>query len=111
MINAVAGKRKQGLSTGEYLLAAMINRAVSPVAKIQLESRYRTTMLSQWMPASEGMLSSQRFWDNTNRWDEENIEKFELKFLKKLVSEYQIFINSYRDGLLDGSITNLYTDN
>jgi len=35
MINAVAGKRKQGLSTGEYLLAAMINRAVSPVAKIE----------------------------------------------------------------------------
>jgi len=26
MIDAVAGKRKQGLSTGEYLLAAMINR-------------------------------------------------------------------------------------
>ena len=34
-------KRRQGLSTGQYLLLAAINRAVSPTSKLQIADCYR----------------------------------------------------------------------
>lgn len=90
LIDDISGKRSQGVSTGIYLLLAMLNRALDPVSKMHLEEWYQNTMLSRWIPCQEGSLSSQRFWDNVCRWDDAKIEHFETCFLKKLVSEYRI---------------------
>lgn len=88
MIDNLSEKRCQGLSTGTYLLLAILNRALDPVSKTHLNEWYQGTMLSRWLPCPEGSLSSQRFWDNTGRWDDEKIERFETRFLKKLIAEY-----------------------
>ena len=45
-------KRDQGLSVGEYLLLAAINRAVAPTSKSQLAAWYRQTILTRLLPAS-----------------------------------------------------------
>lgn len=90
LIDDISGKRNQGLSTGNYLLLAMLNRALDPVSKANLEGWYHNTMLEKWIPCQEGALSSQRFWDNTSRWDDAKIEHFETQFLKKIASEYRI---------------------
>ena len=90
MMDRISGKRNQGLSMGHYLLAAIINRAVSPVSKRGLEEWYDNTMLREWMPVASGMLKSQRFWDNVSRWEDDKINAFESEFLKRIVLEYDI---------------------
>lgn len=90
MIDKIAGKRKQGLSTGFYLLALIINRALAPRSKARLEEWYNHTFLKEMHPVPKGSLSSQRFWDNTGRVTEDVIDQFELQFLKMIVKKYDI---------------------
>ena len=54
-------KRNQGLSVGQYLLLAAINRAVRPVSKLRFADWYRTTALPRLIPAIASQLSSQSF--------------------------------------------------
>src|ERR1035438_2860748 len=44
-------KRAQGLSVGQYLLLAAINRAVHPTSKLRLADWYRNTALPRLIPA------------------------------------------------------------
>ena len=90
MIDKIAGKRNQGLSTGFYLLVAIINRAVAPKSKAQLEDWYGHTFLKDMQPVPAGSLSSQRFWDNTSRVTEDVIAQFELQFMTMIVKKYCI---------------------
>src|SRR5437773_8544075 len=52
LIDTQLPKRDQGLSTGQYLLLAAINRACSPTSKAQLARWYRKTILPHLLPAS-----------------------------------------------------------
>lgn len=90
MIDKIAGKRNQGLSTGFYLLVAIINRAIAPTSKAHLEDWYGHTFLKDMYPIPAGSLSSQRFWDNTNRVTEDVLAQFELKFMTMIVKKYSI---------------------
>jgi len=89
-IDAIAPKRKQGLSVGTYLLIAAINRAVSPASKSGLEAWYSKTILSKLIPASKSQLDSRRFWDSMDRWSDHDMETFEASFVPFLVKEYQL---------------------
>jgi hypothetical protein len=62
LIDRSVPKRRQGLSTGQYLLLAAINRAAHPTSKTQLADWYRTTALARLLPAKLSQLSSQAFW-------------------------------------------------
>lgn len=87
-IDQIAKKRCQGMSVGQYLLIAMINRALCPVSKSGIESWYSHSILSRLMPASKGQLSCQRFWDNMSLWTVEDIRQFEAEFVPFLVRQY-----------------------
>ncbi len=52
LVDAQLPKRDQGLSVGEYLLLAAINRAASPTSKAQLAAWYRQSILTRLLPAS-----------------------------------------------------------
>jgi len=61
-------KRDQGLSTGEYLAIAAINRAISPTSKRSMWGWFSQTVLLRHLPnGSKAALSSQRFWDHMDR--------------------------------------------
>lgn len=90
MMDKITGKRNQGLSTGFYLLVAIINRAVAPTSKAHLEEWYGNTFLKDMRPVPAGSLSSQRFWDNTGRLTEDVIAQFELQFMTMIVKKYCI---------------------
>ena len=90
MINSFSTKRNQGLSLGEYLLIAIINRALHPVSKTKIADWYESTMLSFCVPAKAKELSSQRYWDNTSEWTDDRIREFELAFLKSIAKKYDI---------------------
>jgi transposase len=89
-IDKIAKKRNQGISIGNYLLIAAINRAVNPISKSNLEQWYQKTILSRLLPTNKKQLLSQRFWDNMDCWTDENIQKFEEEFIPFLIKEYKI---------------------
>lgn len=67
-VDQLCPKRAQGLSTGDYLRLAAINRAYDPVSKHAMWDWLTRTCLLRWWPeASAGHLTSQRFWDHMDR--------------------------------------------
>jgi transposase len=67
-VDQLCPKRAQGLSTGDYLRLAAINRAYDPVSKHAMWDWLTRTCLLRWWPeASAGQLTSQRFWDHMDR--------------------------------------------
>jgi transposase len=61
-------KREQGLSTGEYLAIAAINRAIYPNSKRSMWDWFsQTALLRYYSHASKAAMSSQRFWDHMDR--------------------------------------------
>lgn len=63
-------KRNQGLSTGEYLALAAVNRAMCPTSKRTMWEWFSHTVLMRYLPAaSKAALASPRFWDHMDRLD------------------------------------------
>jgi transposase len=61
-------KRDQGLSTGQYLAIAAINRAIQPRSKRSMWNWFASTVLLRHLPeATATALTSQRFWDHMGR--------------------------------------------
>ena len=89
-IDRHVGKRDQGLSCGQYMLLAAMNRAVAASSKASFYLWYRKTFLYRLIPASKSSLSSQRFWDHMSYLDEATISKIEEDFTSRLVEHFKI---------------------
>lgn len=89
-IDRRVGKRDQGLSCGQYMLLAALNRAVAASSKASFYHWYRKTVLYRLVPASKSSLSSQRFWDHMAYLDEATICKIEEDFTSKLVEHFKV---------------------
>ena len=97
-------KRHQGLSVGEYLLLAAINRAVRPVSKLRFADWHRTTALLRLLPATASQLSSQSFWNHLDFVEEHHIAAAERELSQRLIDQFQL---SLRTLAYDG--TNFFT--
>jgi len=104
IINRHVPKRRQGLSIGQYMLLAAINRAVHPTSKAQLADWYRQTALPRLLPATAKQLSSQAFWNHMDFFKEHHIEAIERELSQKLIDQFQL---SLRTLTYDG--TNFFT--
>ena len=83
-------KRDQGLSCGQYMLLAALNRCVASTSKSSLYDWYRKTILQRLLPTSKRSLTSQRFWDHREYLDEETIAKIEEQFTGRLVEHFNV---------------------
>lgn len=83
-------KREQGLSVGQYMLLAAINRAVEPVSKTQMADWYDKTVLSRILPVQKSWLSSKRFWDHMALLSEDAMEKIEDELSARIVKTYGV---------------------
>lgn len=64
-VDQLCPKRAQGLSTGDYIRLAAINRACEPVSKQAMWDWVSRTCLPRlWPEASAAQLTSQHFWDH-----------------------------------------------
>jgi transposase len=97
-------KRHQGLSVGEYLLLAAINRAVRPVSKLRFADWYRSTALPRLIPATARQLSSQSFWNHLDFVEEHHIAAAERELSQRLIDRFRL---SLRMLAYDG--TNFFT--
>src|SRR5438132_5359478 len=67
--STLPAKRHQGLSCGQYMLLAAINRVVAPTSKLHFADWYRQTALTRLLPADPTWLSSQNFWNHMDQID------------------------------------------
>src|ERR1700722_18829401 len=104
LLNRHFPKRGQGLSVGQYLLLAAINRAVGPTSKLRFADWYRDTTLTRFIPAVGNRLSSQSFWNHLDLVEEPQIVAAERELSQRLIAKFQL---SLRTLAYDG--TNFFT--
>lgn len=104
LIDAQIPKRDQGLSVGQYLILAAINRVACPTSKAQLAHWYRQTVLPRLIPASAAQLSSQAFWNHMDRVNEADIQAIEAQLSHRLIQELKLDLRTL---VYDG--TNFFT--
>ena len=97
-------QRQQGLSCGQYLLLAAINRAVCPTSKVLFAGWYRQTTLTRLLPADPVWLSSQHFWNHMDLVTAEHIQEFERQMSRRLIERFQLDLRAL---IYDG--TNFFT--
>jgi len=104
-INDLCPKRNQGLSTGEYIGVASVNRAIRPNSKRSMWSWFSQTVLLRYLPdASKEALSSQRFWDHMDRMDGDKPAQIWKNIIKGVAEREDVDLSSVS---YDG--TNFYT--
>jgi transposase len=104
-VNQVCKKRDQGLSTGDYIRLAAINRAAHPVSKQAMWDWVSRTCLPRlWPEASAEQLTSQRFWDHMDRIDCEEAQAIWRQLISAVIQREQIDLSAV---CYDG--TNFYT--
>jgi transposase len=86
----VSGSRRRGLSVGEMIMLAAINRACKPRSKRQLGDWHARTALSRLLPAERRALSSQRFWDAMDVVSDQAIAAAETEIVKRAIERYGI---------------------
>jgi len=105
IIDEYLPKRHQGLTVGDYLLIAAINRCCDPRSKRAIERWFFGSVLSRHFPqVSPGDLSSQRFWDHMNLVTDEAIIRIESALSRRLLERYP-----QATGTLLYDTTNFYT--
>jgi transposase len=102
--SVLPAKRHQGLSCGQYLLLAAINRAVAPTSKLQFADWYRQTALTRLLPADPAWLSSQNFWNHMDLVTADHIAACEQQLSRRLIERLQLDL---RGLVYDG--TNFFT--
>jgi transposase len=105
-------KRDQGLSVGQYIALAALNRAIEPCSKAGLADWHNRSIVSRLIPARSGQLTSQRFWDHLRPISETQIRAIErdlcstaiemfgldLRLLLFDPTNFFTFIDSFTDG-------------
>jgi len=98
-------KRDQGLSIGEYLSIAAINRAILPNSKRSMWEWFsQTALLRHFSHASKTVLASQRFWDHMDKISGDGALSIWKNILKGVAKRETIDLSSVS---YDG--TNFYT--
>lgn len=104
-IDKLCPKRAQGLTTGEYVEIASINRAIGPNSKRSMWEWFSQTTLMRLIPrASKAALTSQRFWDHMDRIDGDKALTIWKNILSGVIKREEIDLSSVS---YDG--TNFYT--
>ncbi len=78
----------RGVSVGEYMLIAALNRCIAPRSKAQLGDWYDQTVLPRLLRIRGSRLTSQRFWDNMSRIDEHAIAAIERDLCQTAVARF-----------------------
>jgi transposase len=88
-------KRDQGVSTGEYLAIAAINRAICPNSKRSMWDWFSQTVLWRYLPhACKSAFASQRFWDHMGRINAETALSIWKAILKGVVKREEMDLSS-----------------
>src|SRR5499433_2008974 len=82
--------RRTSLSVGHYLLLAALNRATWPKSKRAFAEWYQGTVLARVVPAAAEELSSQRFWDHMDRFEEAHFASIQEALLTRIRERFPL---------------------
>jgi transposase len=100
----VSKSRDQGLSVGDYITLAAINRCASPCSKDALGPWFKTTFLPSVFPIDPSVLNSQTYWNHFAYFDTAIIDAIETELSEKILKDFNLPLNTI---LYDP--TNFYT--
>jgi transposase len=104
-VDQLCPKRAQGLSPGDYIRLAAVNRACEPVSKQAMWDWVSQTALPRvWPEASAAQLTSQHFWDHMDRIDSPTAQAIWQQLIDAVLQREQIPLSQV---CYDG--TNFYT--
>ncbi|MFV2014762.1 MAG: IS1634 family transposase, partial [Candidatus Heimdallarchaeota archaeon] len=93
IIDETTNKRDQGLSVGQYLLIATLNRCVQPRSKSQLKDWFQSTYLQKLIPNHQHYLDANAYYYHFPYLTDEAIEEIEIKLLQVMRKEFQLEMN------------------
>ncbi len=105
IVDSLCPKRDQGLSIGEYIVIAAINRAICPSSKRSMWKWFsQTALLREFPNASKSALASQRFWDHMDKIEDDRALSIWKNILEGVAEREKVSLSSVS---YDG--TNFYT--
>lgn len=81
-------KRNQGVTVGQYMTLAAINRCVAITSKARFAEWYSRTVLVRLCPVPKRLLAGQRFWDAMDHVTLEAIRGVEAEISKRIVQDF-----------------------
>jgi len=75
IVDRYCSKRRQGMSVGDYILIAALNRAFAATSKSKIVEWVDSTALHRYMPLQKEKLESQNFWDHFDKLDKEALDR------------------------------------
>lgn len=75
IIDQRCSKRRQGMSVGDYILIAALDRALAATSKSKIVEWVDSTALHLYMPLQKEKLESQNFWDHFDKLDKEMVNR------------------------------------
>lgn len=90
IINNLTNKRKQGLSVGEHLVFAAINRCAEPVSKSHLKEWFESTVLKKIYPEVGSALDSRSYWTHYRYFEEEIVESIGDEINQALIRNFDV---------------------
>ena len=89
IVDRILPKRsKSGLSVGQYVLICILNRCIAPCSKARVSEWYEQTVLPRLLGVRASQLTSQRFWDNLDRFDDGAIRSIERELAGRVVKAF-----------------------
>jgi transposase len=83
-------KRNQGVSIGQYITLAAINRCVATTSKARFAEWYRKTLLPRLCPLPSKLLAGQRFWDAMGHVSLDAIRAVEAELSHRIVEDFHL---------------------
>lgn len=90
IIDACTPKRQQGLSVGEYMLIATLNRCIQPKSKNQIKKWFYSTYLQHLFPTIDTYIDSMAYTNHFQYLTEDAIEMIEKQIISKLLTVFQV---------------------
>ena len=90
LLDRHAPKRRQGVTIGQYITLAAINRCVATTSKARLAEWYGKTVLSRLCPLRSNLLAGQRFWDAMDHVTPDTIRAVEAELSRRIVEDFEL---------------------
>ncbi|MHA1749385.1 MAG: IS1634 family transposase [Promethearchaeota archaeon] len=87
-------KREQGLTVGEYISIAAINRCCMPCSKSKLGNWFKHDWLSTQYDINPEILNAQTYWNHFQYLEEETLEKIEIELNKIVINKFELDLDS-----------------
>jgi len=85
-------KRRQGLSVGQYILIAVLNKIAHPTSRNGIRDWIQRTVLPEKLGIDPGLLRSQNFWDNFDLiLSEEDVRTQKERLARAKIDEDELF--------------------